>query len=141
RKRLWRLAAGMAIAALVAGCTGTRFEPVEVQGPIGLVKVEDQPQLWALQHQEEIREVRSGSGGRRRSVSSLRRDTYFHFAVQAFDPVSARPLWKQHLVSYHDKEVKPGQVMPGRVIGSSVGGRLLGQADGLVWALVDSDPY
>ena len=141
RKALWRLAAGVAIAALLAGCTGTRFEPVEVQGPIGLVQVDDQPQLWALQKQEEIREVRTGTGGRGRSVSSLRKDTYFHFAVQAFDPVTARPLWKQHLVSYHDKEVKPGQVMPGRVIGSSVGGRLLGQADGLVWALVDSDPY
>lgn len=135
---------GMALLALVvllAGCTSTRFEPVEVQGPMGLVQADGQPQLWALQKQEEIREVRSGTGGRGRSVSSLRKDTYFHFAVQAFDPVTARPLWKRHLVSYHDKEVKPGQLMPGRVIGSSVGGRLLGQADGLVWALVDSDPY
>lgn len=137
-RRAWLLTL---LLVVVAGCTGTRFEPVEVQGRVGLVDVDAQPQLWVLQKQEEVREVRSGTGGRGRSASTLRRDSYFHFAVQAFDPVTVRPLWKRHLVSYHDTEVKPGQVMPGRVIGSAVSGRLLGQADGLVWALVDSDPY
>ncbi|KFL37733.1 PA2928 family protein [Arenimonas donghaensis] len=137
--RLGVLAAGL--VALLAACSSTRFEPPQVQGPVGLVQADSGRQLWVLQKQEEVREVRSGRGGRRNSVSSLRKDTFFHFDVQAFDPVNVQPLWKQRIVTYQDDEVAPGQVQPSRIVGSSVSGRLLGQDGSLVWLLVGSDPY
>lgn len=130
-----------ALVALLAACSNTRFEPPQVQGVIGLVQADAGRQLWVLQKQEEVREIRSGTGGRRNSIATLRRDTFFHFDVQAFDPVSVKPLWKQRIVTYQDDEVTPGQVIPSRIIGSAVSGRLLGQDGNLVWLLVDKHPY
>jgi len=132
---------GVGLAALLSACSNARFETPQVQGPIGLVQADAGRQLWVLQKQEEVREVRSGTGGRRNSIASLRKDTFFHFDVLAFDPVSVQPLWKQRIVTYRDDEVTPGQVIPSRIIGSAVSGRLLGQDGSLVWLLVDSDPY
>lgn len=137
--RLCLLGAGL--VGLLAACSSTRFEPPQVQGPIGLVQADARRQLWVLQKQEEVREVRSGTGGRRNSIASLRKDTFFHFDVQAFDPENVQPLWKQRIVTYQDDEVTPGQVTPSRIIGSSVSGRLLGQDGSLVWLLVGSAPY
>lgn len=132
-QRVLHVLALCAFAALAA-CGGTYFEDPDMQGPPAMVRDSGTPRLWVLTKQEEVRESRLGRG--RNSTS--RSDTYFHFDVQAFDPVSARPLWKSRIVTYGDPN--PG-VVTSRVVGSSVAARLLGQDGALVWLLVDATPY
>lgn len=135
------IVAAVFLAMVLAGCTNVYLEPPELQGPIGQVQVDAGRQLWVLQKQEEVRQVSVGGGGRSRSTSSLREDHYYHFDVQAFDPATVRPLWKQRITTYFDGEVRPNQRAPSRIIGSAVAGRLLGQDGDLVWLLVDSEAY
>lgn len=88
--------------------------------------------LWVLSKQEEVRKV--GATGRR---SGLWPDaTLFHFQVQVFDPVTARPLWSRRILTIGD--AKP--VMRRKIIGSAAGGRLLGQDGDVVWLVVDDKP-
>ena len=125
---------------LLAGCNRSEFETPQIQGHAGLVHVDQDRALWVLQKQEEIRYVSVGTGGRNRN-SGWRRDTLYHFDVIAFDPATVQPRWRKRLVTYRDEQVKPNQTASSRVIGSAVTGRLLGQQDGRVWLLVDTDPY
>lgn len=130
-------------ALLLAGCNSSYFGTPDLQGRPGMVQAGDDTALWVLQKQEEIRRVGVGGGSSRRGGGGTywREDTYYHFDVQAFDPVAARPRWSRRLVTYSDPDLKPTQRKPSRVIGSAVSGRLLGQADGRVWVLVADDPY
>lgn len=136
-QRLIRGAGGfLVLAALLClpACSSSRFLPPETQGPPAMVAEGEQPRLWVLTKQEEERQV---SVGTRRS-SGWREDTFFHFEVRAFDPVTARPLWSKRLWTIGDP--KAGGRGPSRVIGSAVDGRLLGQEGERVWLLLGGEP-
>lgn len=127
------LCTGAALAVLSA-CSSSHLLPPEPQGPAAMVADGDQPRLWLLTKQEEERQV---SVGTRRS-SGWREDTFFHFDVRAFDPVTARPLWKKRLWTIGDAKARGRG--PSRVIGSSVEGRLLGQEGDRIWLLLGGEP-
>ena len=124
-------------AVLLAGCTGARFEPPEVQGWPLMVEVDGKPVLLALVKQEDVREVRFGGG--RRSTSTTRRDTYFHFELRAYDPATATPLWRRRVLSLGDPDAKKNIPLT-RVVGSSESGYLLGQDGDLVWLQIADSP-
>ncbi|MGH8028424.1 MAG: PA2928 family protein [Arenimonas sp.] len=125
------VAAGLALA----GCSSSHFDPPEAQGPVAMVDDGGTPRMWALTKQEESRQVAAGTGRRN---TSWRNDTFFHFSVSAFDPVTAKPLWVQRVRTFGDPEASG--IEPSRVIGSDVDGRLLGQEGGRVWLLVGAEP-
>lgn len=118
----------------LGGCSRSSFEPRELRGAPLMVADAGRPQLWVLSKQEERREVALGSG---RRIGGTRTDTFFHFRVQAFDPVAARPLWERTVLTLGDTEARGSS---SRIIGSAADGRLLGHRDGLVWLLVDGKP-
>ncbi|KFN48248.1 PA2928 family protein [Arenimonas composti] len=128
----------LVLSFVLAACSGSRFEPPQVLGRPALVEGE-QPRLWVLTKQEEVREVRFGTGGGRNRNTSTRLDTFFHFELTAFDPLLMQPAWKQRLVSIGDPDARGP--LPSRVIGSAVDGRLLGQDGDLVWLLIDATPF
>jgi hypothetical protein len=128
----------LAVAAWLAGCSRSHFETAEVQGPVAMVQDGGEPRLWVLSKQEEQRQVGVGGGGTR-SSTYWRTDTFFHFAVEAFDPVATKRLWKQRILTLGDPEAKGFQ--PSRVIGSDVDARLLGQEGALVWLLIGDAPF
>jgi hypothetical protein len=109
-----------------------------MQGPAAMVDDAGQSRLWVLTKQEESRQVGVGGGGSR-SSTRWRTDTFFHFDVQAFDPVTTKPLWKQRLLTLGDPDAKGPR--PSRVIGSDVDARLLGQDGALVWLLIGDAPF
>ena len=127
---------GVLLALVLSACTNSHFEPLEVQGRPAMVEDGGKHRLWVLEKQEEVRQV--SVGGSRRSSGSWRSDTYFHFMVQAFDPSTARPLWRRRLMTLGDKEAK-GRA-PSRVIGSDVEAQLLGQEGDRVWLLIGNTP-
>ena len=127
----------LALASL-AGCTSSHFETPEMQGPAAMVDDAGQSRLWLLSKQEEVRQVGVGGGGTR-STMHWRSDTFFHFEVQALDPLTTKPLWKRRLLTIGDPEAKG--FGPSRVIGSAVDARLLGQDGGLVWLLIGEAPF
>jgi hypothetical protein len=129
----------LAVALLLfVGCSSSHFEPAEVQGPPALVDDGGKPRLWVLTKQEEVRQVGVGGGGSR-SRMDWRSDTFFHFGVQAFDPLAAKPLWHKRLRTFGDPDAKG--TAPSRVIGSAVGARLLGQDGNIVWLLIGEAPF
>lgn len=128
----------LAVLALLSACTGSHLEPPDVQGPMAMVEDGGKPRLWILSRQEEVRQVRIGGGGSRTS-GSWRGDTFFHFRVEAFDPATARPLWKKTLLTLGDFEA--GNKPTSRVLGSSVDAQLLGQDGDLVWLRIGEKPY
>ena len=128
----------LGLTLLLGGCSSSQFELPEVEAAPLMVSDAGQARLWVLTKQEESRTVGVSSGGGRSSMR-WRRDTLFHFQVQAFDPVTARPLWSRRLLTLGDHEAKgPG---PSRVIGSSADGRLLGQDGSVVWVLINKAPF
>ena len=135
-----RLVALVLAGLLLAGCKNTHYEEPQLQGPIGLVQAVEQSRLWVL-HKQRMEHTVSVGGRGRGNTFFTRRDTYFHFEVQAFDPATARPVWLRRVVTYSDPELKPGQRTPSRIVGSTVSGRLLGQDGDLVWLLVAHLPY
>ena len=132
------LAPLMTLAALaLAACSGTRFEPPEVQGPPLMVAVDGKPLLLVLTKQEE-RRVRRTSGGRN-SSSTERRDTLFHFDLRAYEPLTATPLWRARLVTFNDPKMSTSARVT-RIIGSATSGSLLGQEGDRVWLQIAESP-
>ena len=121
-----------------AGCEHSSFGEPDMQGPAAMVQVRGKPQLWLLSKQEEKRQVGIRGGGTR-STASWRTDTFYHFSVEAIDPVTTKTLWKKNIVTYGDPNA--AGTAPSRVIGSSVSARMLGQEGDAVWLLVDATPY
>ncbi len=135
-QRMTRGYLGLLLTCLVlAGCSSSHLLPPETQGPPAMVADGEQPRLWVLTKQEEERTVSVSSG---RRSSGWREDTFFHFDVRAYDPVTARPLWTKRLWTIGDPEARGRG--PSRVIGSSVDGRLLGQEGDRVWLLLGGEP-
>jgi hypothetical protein len=136
-----RMCGFVAVLALlfgVAACRSSHFETPDVQGPPAMVMHAGQPRLWMLSKQEEQRQVSVG-GGSRYSTPKWRTDTFFHFSLQAIDPLSGKSAWTQRLLTFGDPEAKGSA--PSRVIGSSVSARLLGQDGEVVWLLIGPAPY
>ena len=131
---------GLLLVALTAfvflGPMRSTFRPPERQGQAMLVLHQGQPRLWILLKQEEQRQVSHGFGSR--STGGFRNDTFFHFEVQAHDVKTTQPAWKARLLTLGDPEAQGSA--PSRVIGSSSGGRLLGQEGDTVWLLLDGEP-
>jgi hypothetical protein len=123
---------------VLTGCRNSHFETPQMQGPAAMVDAGGQPRLWLLAKQEEQRSISVGGGGTRNSTD-WRTDTFFHFSVEAIDPVTTRTLWKQRIATFGDP--KAAGTTPSRVIGSDVSARLLGQDGDLVWLLVGDEPY
>ena len=121
----------------LGACRSSFLDPPEIAGSPALVTVDAQSRLWVLTKQEEERQV--GVGSSRRGSGGTRSDTFFHFDLQAFDVATARPLWKQRLLTLGDDEASGAR--PSRVIGSASSGRLLGQDGGVVWMLLDGEPW
>ena len=128
----------LAFLLSLAGCNSSHLEPAEVQGPAAMVDDGGKQRLWVLTKQEEVKQVGVGGGGRR-SGMDWRSDTFFHFAVQAIDPLTLKTSWSNRLLTFGDPEAKGAA--PSRVIGSSVDGRLLGQDGNIVWLLIGAYPY
>lgn len=120
---------------VLSSCSRSDFLPPEPQGPAAMVDDDGAARLWVLSKQEEERQVSTGTS---RRVTGWREDTYFHFDVRVFDPVTARPLWSKRLLSLGDPEAWGSG--PSRVIGSAVDGRLLGQEGERVWLLLGGEP-
>jgi hypothetical protein len=121
-----------------AACNRSEFSAPEMQGPAAMVDDAGQPRLWLLSKVEEQRMIAVGGGGRSRRLD-WRTDTFFHFEVEAIDPVETSTLWKQRILSIGDP--KAAGTKPSRIIGSAVDARLLGQDGDVVWLLVGDDPY
>lgn len=131
-------AALMAVTALaLAACSGTQFEPPDVQGAPLMVAVDGQPLLLVLTKQEERRVSRIGGG--RHSSATERRDTLFHFDLRAYEPTTATPLWRARLVTFNDPKMATA-VRSTRVIGSATAGSLLGQEGDRVWLQIAESP-
>jgi hypothetical protein len=109
-----------------------------MQGSPAMVDDSGKQRLWVLSKQEEPRQVGVGGGGAN-TAHYWRTDTFFHFQVQAFDPIAATPLWKKRLITLGDPDAKGTE--PSRVIGSAVEARLLGQDGALVWLLIGDAPF
>ncbi len=134
----WRTFHLLAAALLLlVACSRGHLEPAQVQGPPAMVDDGGKPRLWVLTKQEEVRQVGVGGGGRTRM--DWRSDTFFHFGVQAFDPLTAKPLWHKRLRTFGDPDAKGAA--PSRVIGSAVDARLLGQDGDIVWLLIGEAPF
>jgi hypothetical protein len=133
---------GLLAAALLllVGCSSSHLEPAEVQGPPAMVDDGGKPRLWVLTKQEEVRQVGVVGGGRR-SRMDWRSDTFFHFGVQAFDPLAAKPLWHKRLRTFGDPDADAKGAAPSRVVGSAVDARLLGQDGNIVWLLIGEAPF
>jgi hypothetical protein len=125
------------LAGLLAACTRSNLEPPDVQGAPAMVDDGGQPRLWIVSKQEEWKQIAVG-GASSRNRTDWRTDTFFHFRVQAFDPVTARPLWQRTLLTIGDPEA--AGTGPSRVIGSDVDARLLGQDGDRVWLLIGDAP-
>jgi hypothetical protein len=135
--RSMRLMLPVVLLFALGACRGSHFEQPEPQGPLAMVDDGGQPRLWLLSKQEEVRQV--GVGGGTRSSTRWRSDTFFHFAVHAYDPLAAKPLWNKTLLTFGDTEAKG--TGPSRVIGSAVDARLLGQDGAVVWLLIGAQPF
>ena len=128
----------LGLLLVLSGCRSSSFlDPAEVAGAPAMVTVDGKAHLWVLTKQEEVRQV--GVGSSSRGSSGTRSDTFFHFDLQAFDAATARPAWKRRLLSLGDDEASG--MRASRVIGSASSGRLLGQDDGVVWLLMDGEPW
>lgn len=128
----------MATAAMaLAACTGTQFEPPDVQGAPLMVAVDGKPLLLVLTKQEERRVLRIGGGSR--SSSTERRDTLFHFDLRAYEPATATPLWRARLVTFNDPKMATSARRT-RIIGSATSGFLLGQEGDRVWLQIAESP-
>ena len=125
-----------ALALALSACTTSHFEPLEVQGRPAMVDDAGLKRLWVFGKQEEVRQV--SVGGSSRSSGRWRSDTFFHFAVQAFDPLTAKPLWNRRLMTLGDSNATGSA--PSRVIGSDVEAQLLGQDGDRVWLLIGNTP-
>ena len=131
-------ALGVAAAALaLMACSGTRFEPPEVQGGPLMVAVDGKPLLLVLTKQEERRVSRIGGG--RNSSSTERRDTLFHFDLRAYEPATATPLWRARLVTFNDPKSATA-ARSTRIVGSATSGSLLGQEGDRVWLQIAESP-
>ena len=127
----------LALAVSLGACSRSHMEPVELQGHPAMVDEAGKRRLWVLRKQEEIRQVSLGGGSRR--SSTWRTDTFFHFSLQAFDPLTARPLWTQRLLTLGDPNAR--NFSTSKVIGSTASARLMGQDGEAVWLLIDSKPF
>ncbi|WP_033397143.1 PA2928 family protein [Arenimonas oryziterrae] len=127
----------LGLALLLSACTTSHFDPPEIQGRPALVDDAGDKRLWVLSKQEESRQV--SVGGSNRSSGRWRTDTYFHFSIKAFDPLTAQPAWTQRLVTLGDAKARG--TTPSRVIGSDVEAQMLGQDGELVWLLIGNAPY
>lgn len=120
RNRIWLWIAAIAIAMLAA-CSGTRFEPPERSGPIGLVDTGTGKQAWMALTQEEVRSRGVGTRSSRRIVTEYR----YHLRLQAHDPATAQRLWSRDLKVVRDRDG-----------GRNAQIRILGQQGDLVWVWV-----
>jgi hypothetical protein len=132
-----RVLALLLVCVLLAACESRRFLPPDVHGA-SMVADGTTPRFWVLTKTEEERTVSIGSS---RSSRGWRTDTYFHFDVQAFDPATARPLWKQRLMTIGDPDAKNRYQLQTRVMGSAVAATLLGQDGDVVWLLIGDEPF
>ena len=128
----------MAIAALaLVACSGTQFEPPEVQGAPLMAAVDGKPLLLVLTKQEESRVTRIG--GSRHSSATERRDSLFHFDLRAYEPTTATPLWRARLVTFNDPKMATAARRT-RIVGSATSGFLLGQEGDRVWLQIAESP-
>lgn len=118
-----RFAFAMVLAASLAACENSSFEPPERSGPIGLVDTGNGKQAWLTTSQEEERSRHVGGGSRR--VGKWITEYYYHLRLQAHDPDTARRLWLKELKVLRDKEG-----------GRGAGLRILGQQGDIVWVWV-----
>jgi hypothetical protein len=121
-----------------AACSRSDFSAPEMQGPAAMVEDGGQHRLWLLSKVEEQRQIAVGGGGRHTSMD-WRTDTFFHFEVEAIDPVETKTLWKKRILTIGDP--KAAGRGPSRVVGSAVDARMLGQDGNVVWLLVGDEPY
>ena len=133
-----RVATLLLLLLAAAGCTSTTFSAPDMQGPAAMVDASGTHRLWLLSKVEERRQVAVGGGGRRSSMD-WRTDTFFHFDLEAIDPVETKTVWKQRILTIGDP--KASGTKPSRVIGSSVSAQLLGQDGQVVWLLIGDAPY
>jgi hypothetical protein len=121
------------LLALLIGCQRSHFEPAQLLGRAAMVDDDGRPRLWVFTKQEEVRRVGIRPGGIN-SRSGWHSETMFHFDLQAFDPVTATSLWTRRVLTIGDPDGM------GRVIGSDVDARMLGQDSAFVWLLLDDQP-
>lgn len=129
-RRLATLVAVVVSAGLAVYLAGTdsAFEPARRNGPLLLVQAGDEgAALWLAVHQVEVRTRRIGGG--RHSTGRWVTERFQHLRLQAHDPVSARPRWRQTLeVRKLDHDLPAGEL------------RLLGQQGDAVWVWLDEEP-
>jgi hypothetical protein len=128
----------LSLSLALGGCNSSSFGEREMQEPAAMVDAAGQSRIWLLSKQEEKREVGVGGGGTHNTVT-WRTDTFFHFSVEAIDPVTTKTAWKRNLVTFGDPKAKGPE--PSRVIGSAESAQMLGQDGDIVWLLIGDAPY
>jgi hypothetical protein len=118
-----RFVSAALLAASLAACQQSTFDPPRRDGPIGLVDTGSGKQAWLTTSQEEERSRHVGGGSRR--VGKWITEYYYHLRLQAHDPDTARRLWLKELKVLRDKEG-----------GRGAGLRILGQQGDIVWVWV-----
>ncbi len=113
-------------AALFSSCNRSTFLPPEREGPPGLVEQEKQPRLWLMLKQEEQRSRHLGSS---RFIGKWITEVFYHFDLQAHDPVTAERLWKKRLLTV---KAESG--------GRTAQARIFGQEGEVVWLFLNDGP-
>jgi len=115
----------MALAAGVAGCSRSTFEPPERSGPPALVQSGGRDTLWIATVQVETRSRHVGAGASARWMT----ESYTHLRIGAHDPASARREWLKTLQVLKDDEGGRGAQV-----------RILGQRGEVVWVWLHDEP-
>ncbi len=125
-RRAVALAGAISLLGVCSGCSKSSFRPAEREGPPALVKEGGEPRFWLLQKQEEqrTRYLRSG-----RWTGKWITEIYYHFDLQAHDPVTTDRLWKNCLLTVKDDAG-----------GHNAQARLLGQEGEVVWLFLNDRP-
>jgi hypothetical protein len=92
-----------------------------------MVTSQGTPHLWLLVKQEEYKQI--GMPGGRRTSSTIRWETRYHFEVHCHDAASTERLWKRRLLTLKDKDG-----------GHGAQARILGQDGDAVWLFLHDQP-
>ena len=122
-----RIFCALICAVLLSSCSRSTFLAPEREGPPGLVQHENAPRLWLMLKQEEQRSRHIGGTGR--SVGSWITETWYHFDLDAHDPMTTGRVWKKRLRSVKDDQG-----------GHGAQSRIFGQDGDTVWLFVNDEP-
>ncbi len=116
----------LAVASAGSSCNHSDFRPPEREGPPALVQQDGGSRLWLMLKQEEQRSRHLGGS---RMIGKWVTEIYYHFDLQAHDPVTTERLWKKRLLTVKDDAG-----------GHTAQSRIFGQEGDVVWLFLNDGP-